>query len=287
MEERVTAFLAVFVFAIGIGFWVLTAIALRQVIAVVCTPVESSIKQLSPCVAKVRGVCAPIGEPMFSPLAQRACVWWSYALQVRHYSRRAQRDVWRAVTEGSTKAAFMLSDETGTVVVDPDLVRVTSFETRTLPTDAVPKVTLSELTRLTGAVPGAVDPLPLPSGDRQWVESFLPVGCTVWVHGKVQRREPPGEGLEVVGVEGSPMMVSMGGRRRGLSVITGELGWSALIAAGTWGVGVSQVVELGALVTAMVLAAAPFVGLIGLGLRGRQRARRTASPARLNDRPVG
>jgi hypothetical protein len=287
MEERVVAFFAVFVLVMGVGFWALTAIALRQVVGVVCTPVASSVKQLSPGVVKVRGVCAPIGEPMFSPLAQRACVWWSYALQVRHYSRRAQRDVWRAVTEGSTKASFLLSDETGTVVVNPDLVSVTSFETRALPADAVPKVTLSELGRLTGAMPGDVDPLLLPPGDRQWAESFLPVGCTVWVHGKVQRRESPGEGLEIVGVEGSPMLVSTGGQRRGLAVIAGALGWSALVAAIMWGFGVRQVVQLGAPVAAMVLAAAPLVGLVGLALHGRQQARRAASSARLSDRPAG
>jgi hypothetical protein len=53
MKERVVVFGFVFVFVIGAGFGALTALALRQVIGVVFTPVVSSIKQLSPGVVRV------------------------------------------------------------------------------------------------------------------------------------------------------------------------------------------------------------------------------------------
>jgi hypothetical protein len=59
---------------------------------------------------------------------------------------------------------------------------------------------------------------------------------------------------------------------------------AAVIAVLVWALGVHYVVEFGAPVAAMVVAAAPVVCIVGLVLHHRHRARRAASPARLNDR---
>lgn len=269
--------LALFALAIGAGFWVLTAIGFRHAVEVICTPVVSSIKQLSPGVVKVRGKCAPIGEPMSSPLAQRPCVWWSYALEVCRYSQKEHRDVWTVARNGSTRGCFMLTDATGTVVVNPALARVTSYEMRTLPADAVPKVTISQLDALVavGDVPipsgeptaRHAEQKPIPSGDRRWVESFLPVSGAVWVHGRVQHRLGHFGGLEIVGVDGAPLLVSTNGQGRALATIAGAVGWSVLIAGIAWSVGVYAVVQRGGSVVAMLLAAVPVVGMIGLAFR--------------------
>jgi hypothetical protein len=64
------------------------------------------------------------GEPIVAPLSQTPCCWFQYKVE-----RRSGKD-WRVVESGSSDGIFVLRDETGECVVDPEGAEVTTRHKR-------------------------------------------------------------------------------------------------------------------------------------------------------------
>jgi hypothetical protein len=60
------------------------------------------------------------GEPIMSPLSQTACCWYSYRVE-----RRRGKN-WSLVQSGTSDGIFLLRDDTGDCVIDPEGAEVTS-----------------------------------------------------------------------------------------------------------------------------------------------------------------
>ncbi len=71
------------------------------------------------------------GEPIYSPLTKKNCLWFRYKIEkretIRIEGRHASR--WRVVERGESDALFFLEDETGRCVVDPEGAEVTALDT--------------------------------------------------------------------------------------------------------------------------------------------------------------
>lgn len=65
------------------------------------------------------------GEPVVAPLSKLECCWYRYRVEERH-----GKD-WRTVNSGTSDALFMLRDETGECVIDPEKAQVDSVHTKT------------------------------------------------------------------------------------------------------------------------------------------------------------
>ncbi len=63
------------------------------------------------------------GPPIISPLTGTQCTWYSYQIEERRRSRRRTR--WVTVDRGTSDELFLLEDETGTCVIDPEGAGVT------------------------------------------------------------------------------------------------------------------------------------------------------------------
>jgi len=64
------------------------------------------------------------GEPIVSPLSRARCCWYRYKIE-----RRSGKD-WRVVESGSSDGIFVLRDETGDCVIDPEEAEVTTRHER-------------------------------------------------------------------------------------------------------------------------------------------------------------
>jgi len=67
------------------------------------------------------------GEPIIAPLTGRTCTWYRYKVEkkeVRHTNGR-RHESWRTVTKGVSDNLFMLVDNTGQCVIDPEGAEVT------------------------------------------------------------------------------------------------------------------------------------------------------------------
>jgi len=64
------------------------------------------------------------GEPILAPLSHTPCCWYSYRVE-----RRRGRD-WSLVQSGSSDGIFLLRDDTGDCVIDPEGAEVTSRHKR-------------------------------------------------------------------------------------------------------------------------------------------------------------
>ncbi len=71
------------------------------------------------------------GEPIVSPLSGRRCTWYSYKVQERNADRSSGEKAWRVVEAGVSESLFLLRDETGECVVDPEGADVVGAEKRT------------------------------------------------------------------------------------------------------------------------------------------------------------
>ena len=63
------------------------------------------------------------GEPIVSPLTGRTCTWYQYKIEerVESYDSRGNRQSrWRTIDGGTSDELFLLVDETGACVIDPE-----------------------------------------------------------------------------------------------------------------------------------------------------------------------
>ncbi|MCG6967952.1 MAG: E3 ubiquitin ligase family protein [Chromatiaceae bacterium] len=65
------------------------------------------------------------GEPIVAPLSNTRCCWFRYKIE-----RRSGKD-WKMVQSGSSDGIFVLRDDTGDCVIDPEGAEVTSRHERT------------------------------------------------------------------------------------------------------------------------------------------------------------
>ena len=68
-----------------------------------------------------------------APLTQRPCVWWRYRISRRaeRGSGSRRRDGWQTVASGTSSLPFLLDDETGQCIVQPDGAEVVPTESTT------------------------------------------------------------------------------------------------------------------------------------------------------------
>lgn len=64
------------------------------------------------------------GEPIIAPLTQTQCCWFSFRVE-----RQAERG-WRTLQSGTSDGLFLLRDETGECVIDPDGAEIDSVHSR-------------------------------------------------------------------------------------------------------------------------------------------------------------
>lgn len=67
------------------------------------------------------------GEPIRAPLTGRQCTWWEYCIEEKRtsYSRGRSRTRWVTVDRGTSESLFLIRDETGEAVIDPEGAEVT------------------------------------------------------------------------------------------------------------------------------------------------------------------
>ncbi|MFO1375414.1 MAG: GIDE domain-containing protein [Steroidobacteraceae bacterium] len=58
------------------------------------------------------------GEPILAPLSRRPCTWWSFS--VEEHVRDGNRRRWHTVSSGVSDHIFLIEDDSGSCVVDPD-----------------------------------------------------------------------------------------------------------------------------------------------------------------------
>jgi E3 Ubiquitin ligase len=68
-----------------------------------------------------------------APLTQRPCVWWQYKISKRteRGSGSGRREGWQTVASGTSSLPFLLDDETGQCIVQPDGAEVMPTESTT------------------------------------------------------------------------------------------------------------------------------------------------------------
>ncbi|MGB7905230.1 MAG: GIDE domain-containing protein [Steroidobacteraceae bacterium] len=68
-----------------------------------------------------------------APLTQRPCVWWSYRIAKRteRGTGKNRRESWQTIASGTSSIAFLLDDETGQCIVQPDGAEVVPAESTT------------------------------------------------------------------------------------------------------------------------------------------------------------
>lgn len=62
------------------------------------------------------------GEPITAPLTGKACTWYRYKVERRdvQYSGGKRRESWRTIDKGVSDNLFLLVDDTGQCVIDPE-----------------------------------------------------------------------------------------------------------------------------------------------------------------------
>ena len=58
-------------------------------------------------------------SPIFSPLTHTACTWYRYKVEERDTNSKGQTE-WKTIRSGTSPHLFLLDDNTGEVVIDPD-----------------------------------------------------------------------------------------------------------------------------------------------------------------------
>lgn len=71
------------------------------------------------------------GDPIRAPLTGRQCTWWEYCIEEKRttYSRGKRRTRWVTIEAGTSESLFLIRDDTGDAVVDPDGAEVTPSTT--------------------------------------------------------------------------------------------------------------------------------------------------------------
>ncbi len=68
------------------------------------------------------------GEPIIAPLTGQTCTWYRYKVEKREvrYSNGKRRESWKTLDSGASDNLFLLVDDTGQCIVDPEGAEVTA-----------------------------------------------------------------------------------------------------------------------------------------------------------------
>lgn len=83
----------------------------------------SRVRSASQGYAELAGLMSLMpGDPIVCPLTASRCCWWNYAVEERQtrYSNGKRRTEWITVDSGTSDALFLLKDDTGECVIDPE-----------------------------------------------------------------------------------------------------------------------------------------------------------------------
>ena len=64
----------------------------------------------------------PFGEPLLGQLSRLPCLWYRYKIEQRNSERK-----WRSMDSGESDDSFILRDETGECVVDPEQAEILTW----------------------------------------------------------------------------------------------------------------------------------------------------------------
>jgi hypothetical protein len=95
---------------------------------------QSRIRSAAQGYVELSGNGLPLpGTRNLAPLTQRPCVWWRYRVSRRteRGSGKGRREAWETVASGTSSVAFLLDDDTGQCVVQPDGAEVVPVESTT------------------------------------------------------------------------------------------------------------------------------------------------------------
>jgi hypothetical protein len=95
---------------------------------------QSRIRSAAQGYVELSGNGLPLpGTRNLAPLTQRPCVWWRYRVSRRteRGSGKNRREAWETVASGTSSIAFLLDDDTGQCVVQPDGAEVVAVESTT------------------------------------------------------------------------------------------------------------------------------------------------------------
>lgn len=83
---------------------------------------QSLIRSAAQGYVELQGQCKLMpGEPIVAPLTGMRCVWWSYRVEQSGGGRRRR---WETVKSDQSGELFLVADDTGQCVVDPDRAEV-------------------------------------------------------------------------------------------------------------------------------------------------------------------
>ncbi len=68
------------------------------------------------------------GQPIASPLTGKSCTWYEYRVEERRQS--GKRTEWKTIRKGISDELFLIKDETGECVIDPEGANVTVSDSR-------------------------------------------------------------------------------------------------------------------------------------------------------------
>ena len=94
----------------------------------------SRIRSAAQGYTELSGRSVPLeGEPERAPLTGRPCVWWHYRIQKKteSYSRGRKKVSWSTIQAARSAKPFMLDDETGRCLVQPDGAEILTGESTT------------------------------------------------------------------------------------------------------------------------------------------------------------
>ncbi len=106
----------------AIGCFAFAFLVLHRARLIENTP-TSRIRSAAQGYVELRGFARLLpGPPILSPLSGARCCWWKYSVQKQETQWRNGRRTtrWRTVASGTSDELFMLADETGDCVVDPE-----------------------------------------------------------------------------------------------------------------------------------------------------------------------
>lgn len=110
------------VWAVALAAFVAAFYFLRRLRIMEDTP-KSAIRSAAQGYVELQGSCRLMpGEPIIAPLTQQRCVWWAYQIEEHVGSGKNAR--WQTVRSEKSSELFLVADETGQCVVDPDHAEV-------------------------------------------------------------------------------------------------------------------------------------------------------------------
>ncbi len=106
---------------ISVGGFVFTFLSLHKARLMENTP-TSRIRSAAQGYVELKGYARLMpGPDIVSPLSGARCTWWQYKVERREtvYRNGKRRSEWRTIAAGTSESLFLLVDDTGDCVVDP------------------------------------------------------------------------------------------------------------------------------------------------------------------------